>query len=271
MDVFSRYLQAIPLKNKSAHSSKEALKSIFESNELKRYSRLFTDLGSEFYNKIVKKYLVEKKIKLYSNYSREVKSGLIERVLKTIKEKIYKYLTLNNTLKYIDVLPDIIKAYNETPHSSLGENQTPTDVHRLRKMKDIIAQFRRMYINKPKVKKPISSGLAVGDIVRLQLLSRTQFKFHKGYTISNTEELFRIKSVDKSQKIPVYYIEDLAGEDVKGIFYRDELIKTKLPEEFRVNILKSKVRKGVRSYYVSWTGYPSSFNSWIPASDLRKL
>ena len=150
-------------------------------------------------------------------------------------------------------------------------NRTPKEVHSLKLMRDIIPIFKFMYINKPKCKTSVSSNLTVGDIVRLQRLSRTQFKFRKGYTAGNTEELFRIKLVDQSQKIPVYRIVDLANEPVKGIFYREELIKAALPQEYRVNILKSRVRKGARSYYVEWIGYPSSFNSWIKADDLRKL
>ena len=107
IDVFSRYLQIALLKNKTGSSSKNALQLILEKDQSKGYSRLFTDLGGEFYNKHVADYLNRRNIKLYSNFSREVKAALAERVIRSVKSKIYKYLTLNNTLKYIDVLPDI--------------------------------------------------------------------------------------------------------------------------------------------------------------------
>jgi len=67
---------------------------------------------------VLKKYLEEKKIILYSTYSQEIKSALTERTISMLKGKLYRYLTLKNTLKYIDVLPDIVNAYNEGIHRS---------------------------------------------------------------------------------------------------------------------------------------------------------
>ena len=270
LDVFSRYLQVAPLTSKSAQSTLNALQTILESEKSKGITRLFTDLGTEFYNRKVKEYLTSKRVLLYSNYSRETKASLAERVIRTIKSKIYKFLTLNNTLTYIDVLPTLVEAYNRTPHRGLGREQTPTQVHQLRELPLIKAQFRRMYLNRPAVKKAISSDLTVGDIVRLQSVSRTQFKFNKAYTINNTEELFKITRVDTSQTIPTYYLKDLGDEEVKGAFYRDELIKTSLPDAYQVDVLKSRTHRGKRQYWVHWRGYPSKFDGWIDAADLLR-
>ncbi len=268
LDVFSRYLKVATLTSKSGHSSLQALKKILESGSFTGVSRLFTDQGSEFYNQAVKKYLTLKGITLYSNYSRETKASLAERVIRTIKAKIYKYLTQNNTLRYINVLPTLINTYNHTPHRGLGGNQTPAQVHRFRELSQVRRQFKRMYLNQPRGKKVVSHKLDVGDIVRLQRASRTQFKFNKGYTVNNTEELFKISRVDYSHKIPIYFIRDLAGEDVTGAFYREELIKSSLPSHYQVDILRSKVERGKRKYFVHWRGYPDKFDSWIDADDL---
>ena len=252
LDVFSRFLQVFPLTSKSAKSSLSALRTILESDEFKGVSRVFTDLGTEFYNNEIKKYLSSKRMTLYSNYSRETKASLAERVIKTIKSKIYKYLTHNNTLTYIDILPTLIDTYNNTHHRGL--DATPAQVHRLSHLPDIKKQFRLMYLSHPTDKKAVSSQLSVGDIVRLQLLSRTQFKFNKAYKINNTEELFKIRRVDTSQKIPVYYLRDLADEDVKGAFYREELTKSSLPDQFHVDVLRTKTDKGEKKVLraVAW-------------------
>lgn len=270
LDVFSRFLKVFPLTSKSAKSSLSALRTILESDKFKGVSRVFTDLGTEFYNNEIKKYLTSKRITLYSNYSRETKASLAERVIKTIKSKIYKYLTQNNTLTYIDILPTLVDTYNNTPHRGLRSNQSPVQVHRLSDLQDIKKQFRLMYLSHPTGKKAVSSKLSVGDIVRLQLLSRTQFKFNKAYKINNTEELFKIRRVDTSQKIPVYYLRDLADEDVKGAFYREELTKSSLPDQYQVDVLRSKTDKGEKKYFVHWRGYPNKFNSWISKSDLMR-
>lgn len=270
LDVFSRYLQVAPLTSKSGQSTLSALQSILETEESKGTSRLFTDLGTEFYNRRVKDYLSSKRVLLYSNYSRETKASLAERVIRTIKTKIYKYLTLHNTLTYIHILPSLVNAYNRTPHTGLGLQQTPKQVHEIRNLSQIKAQFKRMYLNRPTIKNRVSSDLTVGDIVRLQSVSRTQFKFNKAYTVNNTEELFKITRIDTSQTVPTYYLKDLEGEEVKGAFYRDELIKSSLPETYQVDILKTRTYRGKKQYRVHWRGYPSKFDSWIDASALLR-
>ena len=80
---------------------------------------MWTDKGREFYNKDVKG-LVE----LYSTENEE-KSSIVERWIRTMKEKMWKYFTDNNTYTYIGVLPDLVEEYNNTVHSSI--KMTPID------------------------------------------------------------------------------------------------------------------------------------------------
>ena len=61
-------------------------------------------------------------------------------------------------------------------------------------------------------------------------------------------------------------INDLNGEEIKGIFYEKELQKTN-QEEFRIE--KVIKRKGDK-IYVKWKGYDISFNSWIDEASLIK-
>jgi len=37
-----------------------------------------------------------------------------------MRERMFKYFSANNTYKYIAVLKDLVKRYNETKHSSIG-------------------------------------------------------------------------------------------------------------------------------------------------------
>ena len=73
---------------------------------------MLVDKGREFYNKDVQK-LVEP----YSTENEE--SCVIERVHTTIKEKMFKYLSANNTTKFVDVLDLLVDQYNNTIHSSI--------------------------------------------------------------------------------------------------------------------------------------------------------
>ena len=51
---------------------------------------------------------------------------MIERFNRTIKEKMFKYFSANNTRKYIDVLELLVDQYNNTIHSSI--KMTPIEV-----------------------------------------------------------------------------------------------------------------------------------------------
>jgi hypothetical protein len=89
-----------------------------------------------------------------------------------------------------------------------------------------------------------------------------------------TGEIFRIKLRFLKQNIPMYKLEDLNGEELIGGFYQAELQKVKKPEDtvWEVEkILRKRRRKNVNYVFVKWLNYPSSFNSWIPESDLRDL
>ena len=79
----------------------------------RRSSKTSVDRGREFYNKDDHK-LVE----LYSTENEET-SCVIERFNRTIKEKMFKYLSANNTRKYVDVLYLLVDQYNNTNHSSI--------------------------------------------------------------------------------------------------------------------------------------------------------
>ena len=52
-------------------------------------------------------------------------------------------------------------------------------------------------------------------------------------------------------------------DDIKGIFYREELVPTKLPEFFHIDIIRSKTVSGRKKHLVRWRGYPDRFNSWV--------
>ena len=80
---------------------------------------MWVDKGWEFYNKDVQK-LVE----LYSTENEE-KSCVIERFNRTIKEKMLKYFSANNTRKFVDVLALLVGQYNNTINSSI--NMTPKE------------------------------------------------------------------------------------------------------------------------------------------------
>ena len=83
---------------------------------------MWVDRGWEFYNKDV-----QKLVKLYSTENEE-KSCVIERFNRTIKKKMFKYFSANNTRKFLHVLDLLVDQYNNTIHSSI--KMTPKEASR---------------------------------------------------------------------------------------------------------------------------------------------
>ena len=131
IDVFSKYGYLIPLKDKTGKSVASALKTIFEE---RKPEKMWVDKGKEFYNKDVKEL-----IELYSTENEE-KSCVVERWIRTIKERMWKYFTDNNTSVYIDIVPDLVEDYNNSRHSSI--KMTPVEAS---KKKNELTVWRNLY------------------------------------------------------------------------------------------------------------------------------
>ena len=82
---------------------------------------MFWKLGTESYNQQL--ILADNNMMLYSTENEE-KLSSVERWNRMMKN-MWKYFTANNTQKYIDVLPSMVKGYNNTYHRSI--KLTPSD------------------------------------------------------------------------------------------------------------------------------------------------
>ena len=184
---------------------------------------------------------------MYSTHNEE-KFFVVERFIRTLKSKIYKYMTSISKNMYIDKLDDIVNEYNNTYHTTI--KMKPIDV------KD------NAYINTDKKINNKDPKFKVGDRVRI---SKYKNIFAKGYTLNWSEEVFVIKKVKNTVPL-TYVINDLNGEEITGTFYEKELQKTS-QEEFRI---KKVIKRKGDKIYVKWKGYDNSFNSWIGKNDIIK-
>ena len=90
-DIFSKYAWVIPLKDKKGISIVNAFQKILKESNRKP-NEIWLDKGSEFYNNSFKKWLGDIVIEIYSA-NNEGKSVIAERFIRTLKNKIYKYMT----------------------------------------------------------------------------------------------------------------------------------------------------------------------------------
>ena len=124
IDIFSKYAWVVPLKDKKGISIVNAFQIILKESNRKP-NKIWADKGSEFYNSSFKKWLKDNDIKMYST-NNEGKSVIAERFIRTLKNKICKYMTSISKNVYVDKLDDIVKKYNNTYHTSI--KMKPVDV-----------------------------------------------------------------------------------------------------------------------------------------------
>ena len=167
---------------------------------------------------------------MYSIHN-EGKSVVAERFIRTLKTKIYQFMTSVSKNVYIDKLDDIVDEYNKTYHRAIKIK--PIDVN-----DNTYIDFKKEVNDKdPKFK--------VCDHVRI---SKYKNIFAKGYMPNWSEEFFVSKI--KNTVSWTYAINDLNGEEIIGTFYEKELQKTN-QKEFRIE--KVIKRKGDK-LYVKWKG-----------------
>ena len=225
IDVFSKYGLLIPLNDKTSKSVASALKTIFEE---RKPVKMWIDKGKEFYNEDVKDL-----IELYSTKNEE-KSSIVERWIRTMKEKMWKYFTANSTNVYLNTLPDIVKEYNNTGHSSI--KMTPVQAS---KKENELKVLRNLYPEHLEIQ-DINPKFSLGDKVRISKKKKT---FEKGYTTRCTEEIFTIVEVKRTSPM-TYKIADLNGEKIQGTFYEPELQKTS-QELFRIEKVIKRGKKNL--------------------------
>ena len=173
---------------------------------------------------------------MYSTHN-EGKSVVAEIFIRTLKSKIYKYMTSITKNVYIDKLDEYSNTYHTTVKMKAADVKDNT------------------YINADKEINNKDPKFKVGDHVRI---SKYKNIFAKGYMPNWSEEVFVIKKVKNTVRW-TYVINDLNGEEITGTFYEKELQKTN-QEEFRI---EKVIRRKGDKLYVKWKGYNNSFNSWI--------
>ena len=109
IDVFSKYAWVVPINDKSGKTLVSALKSVVKSGQYPK--KLQTYKGTEFENKEFQNLLKNKKIHSFTTENPETKARIVERFQRTLKTHMWKCLTYNRTLRYVDILPKLVHGY----------------------------------------------------------------------------------------------------------------------------------------------------------------
>ena len=218
IDNFSKYLWAVPLKNKYSQTITNEFSNILTKSQRKPL-KLESDRGAEFYNTIFQNFLKSKNIHHYSRFTDKGPS-IAERVIRTVRSLLKKPVFLAGEASWINELPSVIKKYNISIHSST--KMTPIQASKKINEKLVFSNLRDNGVKRqPKFK--------LGQLVRTADIKKV---FSKGDSTNWSYKLYTITEVIHDI-IPSYRIDYLPER-----YNENLLLATKLSLEENNKVMK---------------------------------
>lgn len=263
IDIFTRKAAARPLRDMKANSSRKAIDEIIR--EIGGTVNVRHDRGSEFKNRIVTNYFRRENINDYDSFA-PYKSNYVERLIRTLKRKLYAIMQSKGTREWQRYLPEAIKSYNSTIHSSTGK--APANV-RERDESDI--WFRTKHKNFAKAPVPKAYKFKLNDAVKINSIREN---FAKEFYENNSPRIYYISQRSSNAGIQRYKLKDERNRSLPGSYSNNQLQLVTVNEETRYRIEKILQRKRINNVphaLVKWFGYPNEFNSYVPVSEIGNL
>lgn len=261
IECTSRKIFVVPMKDKTGDSSTMSFRHLLDNEFEEVPHTVRTDRGSEWKDGRFQRLLRERGIRhLYANNSEKV--AMCERSIQTLQRRIHRYLTHNNTLRFLPVLEKIVKSINDSPHSSTGiapNRFGPSDVY---------ASWERYY--KSHVQSPRPFRYSPGDRVRISRITDALGKAFRG---TFTPQIYTVVA-RRASRPPTYELVDSLGEPVQGVFFEEELIASRdrpdrsYPVKDVVDRRRNPVT-GASEVQVTWEGWPKKLRTWIPESRVK--
>ena len=112
---FSKITYAYPIKSKKIGDIKPCFERIFKNNKPKY---ILSDKESAFLSKEMQQFFKDNNVKIYHTNS-HLKAVVIERLNRSLRELMLKEFVKNNNTIYYNILPKLIKIYNNRYHSTI--------------------------------------------------------------------------------------------------------------------------------------------------------
>jgi len=242
INVCSKKLWTVPLKRKSSTAVYNGMIRLLLPVH-QRPLKIQADQGTEFFNRHFRTLLglFNPPVELYNTWSNK-KASVVERVQRTLRNRLGKYWEHTGTKRWIDVLPRITQSYNNSFHRSIGmtPNQvTPANealvMSRLYpRPNPADRSFRKYMRQRAKNRRDAVKArgkIRVGDLVR-RLDNRPAFNkesdpnfSNRIYRVSTVRDasLLRFQSLDQE---PISFkLETRTGRAINGSFYLSQLQK----------------------------------------------
>jgi hypothetical protein len=274
-DIFSKYGFVQPLKDKSGSTVTAAMKEIFTTSG-RQPSNLVTDAGTEFLNAQMQNLLKLYGTKHITAYGPH-KAAVAERLIRTIKTRLWKYFELNKTNVWVDVIGEFMKSYNRTVHSTTGLEPARTGIDQSAQVMQMLKKREdKLFKKRAAAKKP---RFKIGDVIRLAQFRSDKTNanmFRKGYLRRFSREYYKV--VKRNTTYPYSYkLAKYSEPDkvINGIYYEPEMqsitFSESQPKIQNIPVQKVLARRivgGLAQSLVKFKDLPNSENRWIPDTDL---
>ena len=122
IEINTRFLIVIPLKSKNQYDVLSAFSEFYtDSPDSIAPQNILSDNGTEFKNATLQE--IENQLAINHYYAEPEdhrKLGMIDRVIRTLRALIERYMASYETHRFIDALPDLVANYNTTESSATG-------------------------------------------------------------------------------------------------------------------------------------------------------
>ena len=264
IDALSKYLMVEHLKRKNADTIVRAFAEVLKNG--RKPICLRSDKGGEFIGAKVQRFLKSQDIRYFVT-SNETKACYCERVIRTLKSRMWRFFEHKETYDYIQVVEKLVENYNNSYHRTI--KMSPISVT---KDNDHLV-WENAYLKSMKIhekNKKIKFKFKVGQYVRYSYKKKV---FDKGYEENWSGELFKITE-KLYTKPPTYKLADYSGEKMLGSAYEQEIqhvIKSKDALWKIEEVVREERRDGQLYYLVKWKGWPNKYNTWLTADQLEDL
>lgn len=264
VDIFTKKAFCQPLRDRTSKGGLEALKIMFYGAG--QYPDILqSDAGGECSSREIQEYL--KTIGCKAIVLRgEHKGSIVEAFQRTIQKKIASQMDREQTMNWVDALPELVASYNLQKHTFT--DFTPFEAFEDSRIQEQIlekfaAKYNELHLKK-KMRKNKKIKFQLGDIVRIHIKKNA---FTRSFHQQSNPQRYIINRIITSKLHPQYELKDEDGKIVKnGLFMANDMVRVNLGQIYRQYVRSSFIKNGVKYNRIAIPGYPEKDDTIVQAA-----
>ena len=173
---------------------------------------------------------------------------------------LYRYMSERRTLNWIDALPRVIEAMNNSPNRATHMRPCEVGFHNASEV------WQKLYGNvHTRQQQRRRRGIQVGDSVRV---AKEHKIFQKGYIPKFSPLTYTVSQVKPTTPKTFRLRDPLTKRRLEKKWYGEELSKATHGSKRIERVLRTRTVGKNREYLIKWEGEPLATVSWVKERDL---